>query len=189
MAAYFPMFVDLRGKKVIIVGSHEKGRDKAEKLRVFGADIMFRDTPVSDVHEIIATSPSAVVVADTSLVDVQRLYEECVSAHIPINTVDVPETCSFIFPSMTVKKSLTVAVSTDGVCPSAGMWVKKTVEDVLPTETDDIIDWLAEIRRELKKRFSAETRRLIIRNLTAAAFESNRPLTTDETRFIIEKFV
>ncbi len=189
MAAYFPMFVDLRGKKVIIVGSPETGRDKAEKLSMFGAEIVFHDKPVTDPSHVIREAPDVVVVADVTLVDVKQLYSSCVSARIPINTVDVPEACSFIFPSMTVKKSLTVAVSTDGACPAAGVWVKRTVEDVLPTETDDIIDWLTEIRRELKNRFPTETRRLIIRKLTAAAFESNRPLTANEARFIIEKFV
>ncbi|MBR6806956.1 MAG: bifunctional precorrin-2 dehydrogenase/sirohydrochlorin ferrochelatase [Clostridia bacterium] len=188
MAVYFPIFTDLRGKKVIIVGSSQIGGDKAKKLMSFGASVTFWDGPVTDPVQLIRKAPDAVVVVDVTLVDTTRLYEECTAARIPINTVDVPEACSFIFPSMTQKGALTVAISTGGACPAAGMWVKKTVEEILPAKTDDIIEWLSGIRESLKENVPSETRKLIIRELTAAAFDAKCPLEDTQTERIINRF-
>lgn len=177
--------IDLKGENVIIVGSYEKGRDKAEKLRVFGADVTFVDTPVTDTDVIVGKYPAAVVVADASLVDVEHLFAECKRSHIPMNTVDIPEACSFIFPSMTVTEHLTVAVSTDGACPAAAVKIRKTAESTIPSEIDDILEWLQPVRGELKNTdMSLATRKRVVQKLTDASFLLNRPLTREETESI-----
>ena len=188
MAKYFPMFIDLQDKKVIVISSDEKGRDKVEKMRAFGADVVIRDTYVTDVLDITNEDPAAVIVADTSLVDVKQLYSACVSARIPINTVDVPEACSFIFPSMTVREHLTLAISTDGTCPAAAVKIRKMTEKVVPSEIDSILGWLQTVRSELKlQNISSDKRRLVIRELTEASFRNNRPLTKEETEIVLNK--
>ena len=186
MAKFFPMMTDLRGENVIIVGSFEKGKEKAERLRAFGADVTFVDTPVTDTDVIVGKYPAAVVVADASLVDVEHLFAECKRARIPMNTVDFPEACSFIFPSMSVTKHLTVAVSTDGACPAAAVKIRKMVEDTIPSEIDDILEWLQTVRRELKNMdMPSALRQRAVQNLTAMAFSLNRPLSSEETDLII----
>jgi len=188
VARYFPMFIDLQGKKVIIISSGEKGRDKAEKMRAFGADVVLRDTYVADVLDIIREDPAAVIVADTSLVDIKRLFGACEKARIPINTVDLTDLCNFIFPSMTVREHLTVAVSTDGTCPTAAVKIRKMTEEAVPSEIDSILEWLQDVRSELKlNNMSSDKRRIVIRELTEASFLKNRPLTKEETEMFLNE--
>ena len=188
VAKYFPMFIDLQDKKVIVISSDENGRDKVEKMRAFGADVVIRDTCVTDVLDIIREEPVAVIVADTSLVDVKQLFCACEKSHIPINTIDVMDACNFIFPSMTVREHLTVAVSTDGTCPAVAMKIRIMTEEVVPSEIDSILEWLQDIRSELKlQNISSDKRRLVIRELTEASFRNNRPLTKEETEIVLNK--
>ena len=63
MAVYFPMFIDLRGRNITVIGAFEKAEDKIKKLSLFGAEIVSVDSPIDDPHELIREAPAAVIVS------------------------------------------------------------------------------------------------------------------------------
>ena len=90
----------------------------------------------------------------------RRVAELCEARGVPVNVVDDPANCTFLFPAIARKGPLTVAVSSGGACPVAA----KLVRDRAARALDD--DFVAEVERlglereELKRRFpDPQTRR------------------------------
>ena len=89
----------------------------------------------------------------------RQIHDLCTARKIPVNVVDTMEFCEFIFPSLIKHGDLTVAISTAGKSPAMGRFVKKQVEDVLPPETEDILNRLGALRSVLPGRISSQRER------------------------------
>jgi len=173
---YFPMCVDIRGQRVLIIGFGTQTQDKIEKLRQFAPEIQQLET----LTEANLTPPPALVVAgDLEPKEKERISILCREHNIPVNVVDMPALCSFFFPSLITRGDLTVAVSTGGKSPAAAAHLRQKLETEIPDRTGEILDWAETLRQQLKGE-SPEKRRQILKHAVALAFEKNRPLTEDE---------
>lgn len=188
--AFFPMFVDLEDKNVLIVGGGRVAARKVEKLLPFGCRItVVSDRIREEIHamgvqmllrdfcdaDIIGRD---VVIAATDAPDLNtRVCNLAKELRIPVNSVDDKKNCTFLFPALVKRGKLTVGVCSSGASPSAAKWVKKQVEDVLPDKTEDILEYLDDLRG----RFPAGTMR---QEMLGRAFEAcmrlGRPLTEEE---------
>lgn len=92
---YFPMCVDLTGKRVLLVGEGKQIRDKMEKLRSFQAQLVALQSLSA---EDLCPRPALVIVGDIERVRARAIAAMCVEADVPVNVVDVPELCTFFFP-------------------------------------------------------------------------------------------
>lgn len=167
---YFPLCIDLAGKTVFLLGEGKQIRDKAEKLAPFSPRTVFlSDLTEDDLKE----RPSLVIVGDMERRDAERISRLCAEKGIPVNVVDVPELCTFFFPSLIRRGDLTVSVSTGGKSPAAAACLRHKIEAVLPDRTEEILNWLT-LRRNILREAG------ILRGAAAAAFELGRPLTDEE---------
>ena len=159
--AYFPAFIKLDDRKVLLVGGGRIAAEKLEKLLDFTADITIVAPEISEAVETMARGRGltvrrrpyepgdlegifvAVVAVDD--LDLQKeIYEACQSRHMLCNSVDSVDYCDFIFPSYTKKGALTVAFSTSGISPSVAKYLRRAVEASIP---DTIADFLEEMKR------------------------------------------
>lgn len=195
--AYFPMFVELDGRKVLIVGGGKVALRKAEKLLPYGALISVVAPTVCDELEampgvcILKGSFSDEKLLDADMVIAatddrelnRHISELCREKKIPVNTVDDSELCSFLFPCLVKRGSLSIGISTGGASPTAAISVKNKVGAVLPDNIDEILDHLGSIRACVKSRFPGEeTRSRIFKELFELCLELGRPLTEAETK-------
>ena len=167
---YFPLCIDLAGRRVLLVGSGEQIRDKADKLRPFGSELVFQRNLT---HEDLQTRPAIVIVGDMEHHDAQRISALCVEHNIPVNVVDMPQFCTFFFPSLITRGDLTVSVSTNGTSPAAAACLRRQIESHVPDRTDEILQWLNDRRASLREAG-------VLKKAAAMAFEKNRPLTEGE---------
>lgn len=163
----FPICVDLTGKPVLLIGRGEQIWQKAEKLRPFGAELIYKDALPEDWE------PALVIVGDTPLDRAEAICEVCCRRRIPVNVVDVPRLCSFYFPALIQRGSLTVSLSTGGESPAAAGVLRRRLEEALPDNTEDILSWLGENREVLRNRG-------ILKAAAEEALGKNRPLTEEE---------
>jgi siroheme synthase-like protein len=102
------------------------------------------------------TSPEAskyglvIAAAGDSYVN-QEVYNDAVAAHVPVNVVDNPALCDFIFPAITRRDSLTVAVSTDGRAPFLAAFLRKFNDEMLPERWSRIVNYAARFRQMVIK--------------------------------------
>lgn len=166
---HFPLSIDLTGRTVLLVGSGPQIRDKYEKLLPFGAELRQVET-LSEGD--LSPSPAFVVAGDLEKSEAARVSALCQSKGIPVNVVDQPELCSFYFPALIARGSLTVSVSSGGKSPAAAAHLRRTIEAVLPDRTEEILDWLASLRGRVPRR--------VLTQAAAKAFGLGRPLSEQE---------
>jgi len=197
--AYFPFFVDFSGKEGLIVGGGTVALRKIEKLLPFGptltvcasalrpelremSELKLRPQPFSpDLLE-----GKAFVIAATDDREVNHHVAACCRERgIPVNVVDDPAECTFLFPALVKRGDLTVGISTGGASPSAAVWVKERVEEILPERMDEILACLAELRCRMREKGESCS------GVYAAAFEAcirlGRSLTDEEVNIVMKE--
>ena len=125
------------------------GRTGAAKIRI--EERAFEERDLDDADYCIAATDDY----ETN----RQIHDLCNLRRIPVNVVDTMEFCEFIFPSLVKRGDLTVAISTAGKSPAMGRFVKKQMEAVLPSATEDILNRLGVLRNVLPGRISSQRER------------------------------
>ena len=170
--AHFPLFMDINGKLVYLVGNDLK---KLKILQSFGAVVVqLSDLTAEDLEK----NPALVVLAQDGPRTAAQL---CLQRNIPINAVDDTENCSFFFPSILRRGDTTIAISSGGKAPAASRALRERLEAQLPNQLEQILTWLGELTRQLREEIpDYDTRAALLSRITHMAFEKNRPLTQEE---------
>lgn len=193
--ALFPLFIDLSGRRVLIVGGGRLALHKARMLLPYGAELtavapefcpeleaMEGLTLVRRAFEPRDVEGAEIVIAATDERDVNRAVSAlCRERGIPVNVVDELAECSFVFPALLRRGALSAGVTTAGCSPTAAAWARDRLDEALPEGFEDVVAWLGSLRPELKARIPEQRRRsALFRRLFELAMERGGPLTRDE---------
>jgi uroporphyrin-III C-methyltransferase / precorrin-2 dehydrogenase / sirohydrochlorin ferrochelatase len=141
---YFPIFVDLKGRTVVVVGGGEEGLRKVRLLSRTEAQIF---VIAASLHDELAANPrvqwfarrfepsmvdgaALVISADAQLHDM--VSEVARARGIPVNAVDRPDLSTFIVPSIVDRAPLVVAIGTEGTSPMLGQGLRARIDAMLP---------------------------------------------------------
>ena len=173
----FPIFLRVRGKPVLLVGSGEAAVAKARLLIAAGADLT---VVVSEAAEdLIALEANqgfrierrsfreldvhgmSIVIGATGIDAVDRQIARAAEEYrVPVNIVDRPELSTFIVPSIVDRGPVTVAVSSDGASPVLARRLREKIETLLPANLGRLADFLRSFRSAVKAKIgSFEDRR------------------------------
>jgi precorrin-2 dehydrogenase/sirohydrochlorin ferrochelatase len=160
--SYYPLFVNLRGKKVVVVGGGKVAERKILSLLKAGADVtvispkitkkienerckgnlklinrQYRNGDLDNAFLVIAATDCPVT-------------NEKASKDAPclLNVVDTPRLCNFIVPSTVNRGPLTIAVSTGGVSPALSRSIRRELEKEFGSEFAHYLESLRKIRAE-----------------------------------------
>ena len=172
---YFPLNIDLSGKCVLCVGTRVQIQDKIEKLHPFGARIVVLEALTKE--HLDEYQPELVIAGDVEFSEAEKISFLCKERNIPVNVVDVPELCTFFFPSLITRGDLTISVSTGGRSPAVAAFVRREIEGILPDRIEEILQWLGENRSFLREQG-------VLKEATKKAFLLNRPLTVEECNLL-----
>lgn len=145
-ANHFPVFLDLRGAAVLVVGAGKVAERKIGKLLSHGARLTVVagefSAPVRRMAERgeVRGIPSPfrpehidgmdLAFAATSDPVVNRsVAREARRRRIPVNVADIPEECTFILPATVHGEEFTLAVSTGGKNPGAARAIREFLEE------------------------------------------------------------
>ena len=81
----------------------------------------------------------------------RQVSEDCKAAGVPVNVVDSPVLCDFIFPAVVTRDCLTVAVSTDSKAPFLAGHLRLILEDVFPARWKKIARLSAAFRKKVMR--------------------------------------
>lgn len=197
----FPIFLDLRGKKVLIVGGGHVALRKAERLAPYGASItavapefapgfaaLSGVTALERRFQPGDVEGAALVIAATDDAELNAAVSElCAWEGIPVNVVDDLALCSFVFPALVRRGELSVGISTGGASPSAAQYIRRLVEEQVPGGFEEILDFLAARRAQLKSALPAERRSAAYAALFSRCMELGRALTDGEFSGFMEE--
>jgi len=166
--AYFPAFIKLDNKKILIVGGGYIAYEKLEHLLDFTHDISviasaFSDEMMSRIkQENLAYEKRSYIVGDIKdyavvIVAVDDIplqadiFEESKEYNCLCNSVDSVEYCDFIFPSYIKKDDLTIAISTSGASPAMAKHLKLYLRKLIPDSISAFLKEMKELRKTIPK--------------------------------------
>lgn len=162
---YYPISVNLQGKRCLVVGAGQVGRRKIATLAASGpSEILVLDPGIDPaLAEALSRLPGVVLAArsfDPADLDGRFLViaatddealnwtisRECAARGILCNIVDQPEKCSFIVPALFTQGDLTVAISTGGGSPALARKIRQGLGDFLGTEYGALLVLMSRLR-------------------------------------------
>lgn len=173
---FLPLFFDLKGKSVLVVGGGEVAQRKCTLLMKAGAVVTLLAPDVkTELESLVHTQGGHVhkerysntflvskilVVAATNdpRVNVQ-ISQDAQSRSIPINVVDHPELCTFIFPAIVDRSPIIAAVSSGGSSPVLARLLRAKLETVLPATYGKLATLAERYREKVKGTFTTINQR------------------------------
>ncbi len=161
---YFPIFFDLKGQAVLVVGGGDVALRKVSLLERSGAlitvvapevapDLLHRAAKGSLKVENREFVPSdldgaRLVIVATSRRAVNRWIAKLSDARgIPVNVVDDREASRFIVPAIVDRDPVVVAISTGGTSPVLARRLRERLEAFIPRRFGEFALWLRGLRR------------------------------------------
>jgi uroporphyrin-III C-methyltransferase / precorrin-2 dehydrogenase / sirohydrochlorin ferrochelatase len=175
---YLPIFLNLKRQVCLVVGAGEVAARKIELLLRAGADIhvvaphisaSVRHLQQQHAFTIIEKAfsetdldhPHLVVCATNDRNCNRRIAEAAKLRHIPVNVVDDPALCSFIFPAIIDRSPLIVAVSSGGVSPVLARLLRAKLESLIPAAYGQLALFAERFRQHVKQHIQYPPQRRI----------------------------
>lgn len=187
---FLPIFLQLRDRDCLVVGGGEVAARKIGLIRRAGgrvtviapelctelAELMSRGEIVHRAGEFRPADVDAfaIVVAATGDTAVNTAVSAAAHArNIPVNVVDAPGLCSFIFPSIVDRSPVLVAVSSGGTSPVLARQLRARLETMIPAGYGRLAELLGRFRVRVGRSLgsSMERRRFWERILHGPASE------------------
>jgi len=166
--AYFPAFIKLDNKKILIVGGGYIAYEKLEHLLDFTTDIDVIALEYSDemiqriqkenlkyetrAYEVGDIKEYAVVIVAVDDIPLQsEIFQESKQYNCLCNSVDSVDFCDFIFPSYIKKDDLTIAISTSGASPAMAKHLKLYLKDLIPDSISEFLKEMKGLRKTIPK--------------------------------------
>ncbi|MCX5717290.1 MAG: bifunctional precorrin-2 dehydrogenase/sirohydrochlorin ferrochelatase [Nitrospirae bacterium] len=187
--SYYPILLNLKGKKCIVVGGGKVAERKALPLLRAGAEVTIISPECTarlkkeNLRGHIQYVPrrykkgdlenAFLVIAATDSNETNRKISE--DATCLVNIVDMPLLCNFIVPSVVRQGLLTIAVSTSGISPSLARTIRKELEGLYGREFSKHLNHIKQMRakalREIKDK---KKRKRFLKDLAAEAWDKLR---------------
>ncbi len=169
---FLPIFLRLKHRPCLVVGGGEIAARKVDLLRRVEADITLVAPDLCSELQTLAgegtinwhqgkfqaddLGDSVLVIAATADSAVNRtVFELAHNRNLPVNVVDQPQLCSFIFPSIVDRSPVVVAVSTGGASPVLARLLRTRLETMIPGGYGRLAQMLAGYRNAVKQRIKA----------------------------------
>src|SRR5256714_6314864 len=169
MTAFYPVFLDLRGRRAVVIGGGAVAEQKVRGLTAAGAHV----TVVSR-----ETVPALADLAGRGAIEIRRrpyrpgdlagawlaiaatndrsvneaVWAEAERLGVPLNAVDDLEHCSFIAPAIHREGDITVAVWTGGKRPALAVRLRQRIARLVGRGEARLCELLGELRPELATR-------------------------------------
>jgi siroheme synthase-like protein len=163
---YYPVYLNLNGCMVLVVGGGRVAARKVESLRAAGAAVRvvspelepslsasvehsliehrarpFQEEDLADVSLVISATDDPVVN--------ERVYRLAQARRIFCNVVDQPSLCSFIAPAVIRQGNIRIAISTGGRSPALAVRIKKEIAARIDSAYAELLEILASLRSQV----------------------------------------
>jgi siroheme synthase-like protein len=172
MPSYFPIYLDVRGRRCLVFGGNHEGERKVKYLLDCGADVTFISGDATSELRAMASDGRirwerrgyragdlegawVAIVADTRDQEAnEAISAEARERNVLLNVADVTHLCTFTAPSIVQRNDVTVAVSTAGTSPA----LARRLREEMSSRDCHCLRWaefgpvLADVRKEVRSR-------------------------------------
>ncbi|MCK4441976.1 MAG: bifunctional precorrin-2 dehydrogenase/sirohydrochlorin ferrochelatase [Sulfurovaceae bacterium] len=166
--SFFPSYLNLKNKKVLLIGGGYIALEKLEKLIDFTINITVITKEIlpdflefAQKYNIVIEQKSYkkgdidgfdIVIVATNIIDLHKeIYKESRNSRVLVNSVDDTAYCDFIFPSYIKKGDLTISISTSGASPAMAKRVRLYIEKLIPSNISEFLKEMRHLRNSMPK--------------------------------------
>ncbi|MDD4637975.1 MAG: bifunctional precorrin-2 dehydrogenase/sirohydrochlorin ferrochelatase, partial [Bacteroidales bacterium] len=167
MAHLYPIYLNLAGKRCLVIGGGKVAERKVAVLLEYEASIRLVSPEVTEsittwsaqhlidwrrgVFQSGDLDGTFMVFIATGDEDVNKnIAVQCRERGILVNAVDDPPNCDFYVPSILRRNSLCLAISTEGKSPLLAGKLRRELEDMIPEEYGEWVEILGSLRDIIK---------------------------------------
>jgi uroporphyrin-III C-methyltransferase/precorrin-2 dehydrogenase/sirohydrochlorin ferrochelatase len=164
---HLPVFLDLQGRRALVLGAGEAAERKADMLRRAGAELVQAERFLPALLDGCAVA----IGTGAGEADLVALSKTARARGIPVNIVDRPELCSFISPAVIDRDPITIAVSSAGTAPLLARMLRARIEAAIPPAFGRLAALADSFKTELRRRLPdlPRRRRVLERAFTGPA--------------------
>lgn len=173
---YLPLFFQLRGKPCLLIGGGDIALRKAKMLCKAGGILhVVAPTMIDELGTLVTNSKGSyrsrdyapddltgmalvVVATENDALD-KEISRDAHSNFLPVNVVDKPELCSFIFPSIVDRSPLIIALSSAGQSPVLARLLRAKIESMVPAAYGRLATLLGKFRSRVQDKFTSMDQR------------------------------
>jgi len=169
MAALFPMFFKLEGRRCVVVGAGAIASQKLEGLLDSGAEVRIVAPEASEMIRELARrgrvaftqaefqpahlEGALLAIAATGNPEVnEQVFRAARERGVLCNAVDEPERCDFFYPAVVRRGDLQIAISTAGKSPALAQRIRRELEEQFDASYERWLEWLGAVRQMLFRR-------------------------------------
>lgn len=173
---FLPLFFDVKDKVVLVAGGGDVASRKARLLISAHARIKLVAPKINPALQTLVSENDGEchlrTFSDDDLAGVSIVVaatdNKQVNAHIgslaaqqalPVNVVDDPSLCSFIFPAVVDRSPVIAAVSSGGKSPVLARLLRTRLESLIPNAYGELADLVGSYRKAVQKRFAEPNNR------------------------------
>jgi len=163
---YYPVNLDIRNRKCLVVGGGTVGTRKVMTLLNCGAKVTVVSSDVAEKLQELSDSDIIklekrpfqisdldemfLVMGATDDKEINReIHSEAERLGVLCNIADRPEDCNFILPAIVNRDDLIIAISTSGKSPAFAKKIRKDLEKVFGNEYAEFLKLMGNIRNKL----------------------------------------
>jgi uroporphyrin-III C-methyltransferase/precorrin-2 dehydrogenase/sirohydrochlorin ferrochelatase len=168
---YLPLFFDLKNRQALLVGGGDVALRKARLLVRAGARVRVVSREVhAELDELIERHGGQVIIGeyhpalldDVALVIAatddeslnERVHYDAVARSLPVNVVDNPPLCTFVFPAIVDRSPIVIGISSGGQSPVLARLLRARLETLIPSGYSRLGKLVGGFRDRVKARFS-----------------------------------
>ena len=173
---YLPICMRLQDAPVVLVGGGSVATRKARLLLRAGANLTVVSPEIAgELERLLAEHGGVwqqsryqetdlhgrklVVAATPDRITNELVYREATALSIPVNVVDSPELCTFIFPSIVDRDPMLIAISSSGRSPVLARILRRKIEAMVPAAYGRLAEFAGSFRQLVKDAITEETPR------------------------------
>jgi uroporphyrin-III C-methyltransferase/precorrin-2 dehydrogenase/sirohydrochlorin ferrochelatase len=173
---YLPVFLNIKGRRVLLVGGGKVAARKADLLIRAGCDLTVIAPALNDgmarlvqehgiehkTGDLGADDLDGCALAFGASSDTatnRRLHDLGTAAGIPVNVADDPELCDFIMPAVVDRSPLLIAIASSGTAPLLTRMLKARFETTVPAAYGRVAEFAGRYRERVKDAIPDATRR------------------------------
>ena len=210
MSRLYPVYLNLTGRRVLVIGGGEVASRKVKALLdcdaqvtvispELGAEFLswqaenrirvirrrYQEGDINQAFLVIAACGDPLVN--------QQVFAEADQKNILCNVVDEPDLCSFQVPAVVTRGPLQLAVSTGGLSPALAREIADRLRQQFGREYEDLLGGLSRLRSDLKEKLPGsenQPRRaaLLEKFIQSGALELLQAGKQDQFHQLVEKF-
>jgi precorrin-2 dehydrogenase/sirohydrochlorin ferrochelatase len=173
---YYPVFLDLHDRWVLVVGGGQVAERKVTQLlesgarvRVVSLDLTLRLTQLAQAGRIAYRQGEfderdldgvwlAIGATDDSRVN-KQVAQAAAPRNVFCNIVDVPSLCSFLSPAIVMRGDVQIAISTSGRSPALAQRLKREIATQVGPEYAQLADLMSQWRSQVMEKIPHQQQR------------------------------